>query len=51
MVLGSLVRGPMGVLRRYDIAKGTAGGALALPNLLPGLDLISASVVAVVVVR
>ena len=64
MVRGSLVRSPMGMLRRYDVAKGTAGiagvvlplklalkVALVLPNLLPGLDLISASVVAVVVVR
>lgn len=62
MVLGSLVRSPMGVLRRYDVAKGTAGiagvvlplnlvlnVALVLPNLLPGLDPISASLVSLIV--
>jgi hypothetical protein len=54
-VPGSLVRSPMmGVLRRYDVPKGTAGIAgvvlaLVLPDLLPGLDLISASLVSLIV--
>jgi hypothetical protein len=52
----------MGVLRRYDVAIGTAGiagvvlplnlvlnVALVLPNLLPGLDPMSASLVSLIV--